>query len=110
MSIAAKDPKVRVLRPDLPKRGPKQPRRKKPAMTGDAAASLGIAGWMLAGELMTLMHDRGLLSTTEVELIMARALVDAEAVTDLVQGEAPEGAIEALRRLRETWRPGQRRS
>lgn len=72
-------------------------------MNADAAAAVGIAGWMLAGELMTLLRDRGIITTEDGETIIARALADAEALTGVVQGEAPEGAIDSLRRLRETW-------
>jgi hypothetical protein len=82
---------------------PPVPTKRKRKMDAEGAAALGVAGWMLAAELLTMMRDKGVISTEVGEAIIARALADAQALADRVQSRALQDSIETLRRLLENW-------
>jgi hypothetical protein len=70
----------------------------------EGAASMGMAGWLIAAELLTRMRELGLLSTEEATGIIARAHADAEGLGGRLKGPSIARTRNGLARYLASWR------
>jgi hypothetical protein len=68
-------------------------------VSSDSATALGLAGWLVAAELLNKLRERGVISGVDGLNIIDRALADAEALDAQLTGPPLNGALLCLERF-----------